>query len=94
MATEQKAPEQKAPESKAASGVVRVPKHSIVVTRDGKSMTPPIGEPFSFTKEEIEQIEKMLPEALGTEAVVDVTKPVNVAGEKAGKAKTSSTDDI
>ncbi|WP_438861427.1 DUF7443 domain-containing protein, partial [Lactococcus petauri] len=39
----------------------RTPLQSIVVVRDGKSMSPPIGAPFDFSAEEVEQIEAMSP---------------------------------
>lgn len=63
----------------------RVPKQSIVVQRpvgfpdnakDEKTMAnyvPPLNQPFDFTADEIRQIEKMNPAALGTTAEVDVT---------------------
>lgn len=52
----------------------RVPKQTVVVVRDGKSVTPPIGEPFEFTDEEVSQIESMNPDAISAEATVDLTK--------------------
>lgn len=52
---------------------MRVPLQSIVVVRDGKQMSPPIGVPFEFTKDEIDQVMAMNPDALTTKATVDVT---------------------
>lgn len=69
----------------------RVPLQSIVVQRDGKSFTPPIGQPFDFTKEEVDQIERMAPEAISTEAVVDVTA-VEAESKPAGKGKGATGD--
>lgn len=34
----------------------RIPVETVVVVRDGKRVSPPIGQPFNFTTEEIEQI--------------------------------------
>lgn len=59
----------------------RVPLQSITVIRKSQAFVPPIGEPFDFTDDEVEQIEAMNPDALGTKAVVDVVK-----AEKAEKA--------
>lgn len=53
---------------------LRTPKQTIVVVRDKKSVTPPLGEPFEFTDEEVKQIEAMNPDAISAEATVDLTK--------------------
>lgn len=76
----------------------RTPKQSVVVVRDGKAVTPPMGEPFEFTEEEVEQITKMNPDALSAEAVVDLTKaeaaapaPAPAAGGKKPAAGSTET---
>ncbi len=69
----------------------RVPMQSISVIRDGKSECPPIGVAFDFTKEEVEQIGKMNPDALGVEAVVDVTK---AQAESPKKAESTKKEDL
>ena len=76
----------------------RTPKQTVVVMRDGKSVTPPIGEPFEFTKEEVEQIEAMNPDAISTEATVDLTQadaadPKKPAGD-AKKPSAGSTETL
>lgn len=52
----------------------RVAKQTVVVVRDGKSVTAPIGEPFDFTEEEVSQIEAMNPDAISAEAKVDLAQ--------------------
>lgn len=53
---------------------MRVPMQSVVVPREGKMMSPPVGIPFQFKKEEIEQIEAMNPDAISKIAAVDVAE--------------------
>lgn len=65
----------------------RVPLQSITVVRDKKAFTPPIGEPFDFTNEEVEQVMAMNPDAISEVAEVNVAK-----AEKASKAKAEKTD--
>lgn len=42
----------------------RIPHHSVVVHRDGKNIRPPLGQPFEFTQEEVDQIHGFNPMAL------------------------------
>lgn len=53
---------------------LRTPMQSVVVIRDKKRVTPEIGKPFEFTKEEVAEIEEMNPDALSTLATVDVSE--------------------
>lgn len=43
---------------------IRIPTNTIVVTREGKRVTPKIGEPFEFTAEEIKEIGAVSKDAL------------------------------
>lgn len=52
----------------------RVPLQSIVVQRKGVAFSPPIGEAFEFTADEVKTITAVNPDAIGTEAVVDVAE--------------------
>lgn len=52
--------------------ITRVPLQSVVVSRNNRAFTPPIGEPFEFTREEVEQISQMAPTALSREATIDL----------------------
>lgn len=52
---------------------VRVPVQSVIVVRDGKSVSPPLGAPFEFEDAEVADIERMNPAALSVEATVDVS---------------------
>lgn len=72
----------------------RVPNASIVVIRDGKRVTPPLGKAYDFTKAEIESITRVSPGAL--------RKPVNESSDaddegtrsddsQAGKESTSQS---
>ena len=51
----------------------RVPVNSVFVVRDGKQVSPTIGEPFNFTDEELTDIERLMPEAISTDATVDLS---------------------
>lgn len=42
----------------------RVPHHQIVVHRDGKNIRVPIGKPFDFTQDEVDQVRESHPHAL------------------------------
>lgn len=53
---------------------LRTPTQSVIVMRGTKRVTPEIGKPFEFTKEEIEQIDAMNPDALSTQVTTDVTE--------------------
>lgn len=69
----------------------RTPLQSICVQRDGASVVPPIGIPFDFTADEVKQIEAMNPDAISTEAMVNVAEdkaaaPAPAAPTKAGKS--------
>ena len=64
---------------------MRAPKQSVRVLRDGKTIEPPIGEPFEFTDEEVADIMAANPEAISTEAVVDL-KASDGAAKSTGKA--------
>lgn len=65
----------------------RVPLQSITLIRDKKVLNPPIGEAFDFTDDEVAQIEKMNPDAIGEVASVNVAKAEKA--EKASKGKGS-----
>lgn len=71
---------------------VRVPLQTVVVFRDKVSVTPPIGQPFEFEDSEVEDIERMNPDALGKEASVDLSaadaKTEGKAVKGAAKAST------
>lgn len=61
----------------------KIPLVSVRVSRDGVSVTPPIGAVFDFTKEELADLEK-LSKATGTDYVRD---PVNEAPAEDGEKK-------
>lgn len=68
----------------------RVPLQSITLIRDKKVFMPPIGEAFDFTDDEVAQIEKMNPDAIGEVASVNVAKAEKA--EKAAKGKGDKAD--
>ena len=43
---------------------IRIPTHTIVVTREGKRVSPKIGEPFEFTADEVKEISAVSKDAL------------------------------
>ncbi len=67
----------------------RVPLQSITVVRDKTPVVPPIGQPFDFTEDEIDQITKMNPDAIGEVASINVAEAEKVSK---GKAKADKTD--
>lgn len=56
-----------------AASIPRVPMQSVVVHRDGKAVVPAIGQVFEFTADEVADIERMNPDALTAQAVVDLS---------------------
>jgi len=71
--------------SNAASALVRIPLASITVMRKidnvNRSVIPPIGEPFEFTQQEIDEVMKLSPQALkeaGKGQKADPEVPVTV----------------
>lgn len=77
--------------------VKRTPLQSIVLYRDGKTFTPPIGEVFEFTQAEADEIERVNPDALSSQATVSVDdvadKAVAKKGDKAAAAKAAPGKD-
>ncbi len=65
----------------------RVPQQSVVVVRDKASVSPPLGLPFEFTQDEIDQINAANPDALSTEAVVDLAKEEKKPAKTAASAE-------
>lgn len=72
----------------------RVPLQTIIVYRDGKQCVPRIGDPFDFTKEEIEQIKSVAPDALRNPVNEDVipATPQEAKDQKEAKAQKSVAD--
>lgn len=64
-----------------SKSVVLVPVQTVVVHRDGKSVTPPIGQPFEFTADEAAQIKAMNPGAVTDVAVVPAEQAVKKEDE-------------
>lgn len=52
----------------------RIPMQTVIVQRDGKNFAPPIGKPFDFTVDELNQIKKVNPNAV--RVLVNETAPV------------------
>lgn len=64
----------------------RTPLQSVVVMREGKMVTPPLEQPFEFTKEEIDQIEAVNPAALSVMTQVDMSKEPEAKATEPAKA--------
>ena len=64
--------------------VMRVPLQSIIVQREGKMVRPPIGKSFKFSDEEMADIMRMNPKALGKVETVEID---DNADKKAADAK-------
>lgn len=84
----------------------RVPVNTVIVKRDGKSFAPPIGKPFDFTQSELDDINRLMPNAVRkiVNETLDEpvkaeasngnreTKPVVRRGSRAANQDESSTD--
>lgn len=65
----------------------RIVKEGVVVLREGKRVRPAVGKAFDFTAEEIKQLEKVRPQAIGKLSEVEVDEnSTDVDGEGAGGA--------
>lgn len=60
----------------------RIPTQKIIVQRGGKNVSPPIGEKFEFTAEELEDINKVNPDAVRKVVVDGETKEERVARQE------------
>ncbi len=67
--------------------VMRVPLQSIIVQRDGKMVRPPIGKSFKFTDEEMADITRMSPKALGKVETVEIDDNAEATKKAAAEAK-------
>jgi len=63
----------------------RIAVQTVVLWREGQQVVPPVGKPFDFTKEELETIEKLNPDA--------VTKIVNADSNDTLVTKTQAEID-
>lgn len=61
----------------------RVPLNTIVVHRNGKNVVPPIGKPFDFTQQELDDIMAVMPNA--------VRKIINEAPDESDEPKVKPT---
>lgn len=72
---------------------MRAPKQSVRVIRDGKSVEPPIGEPFEFTDDEVADIMAANPDAISSEAMVDLKASDAAPRTRAGRgARVAAAD--
>lgn len=62
----------------------RVPVNTIIVKRDGKNFVPPIGKPFDFTQDELNDINAVMPGA--------VRKIINEAPDEVEKAPAATQE--
>jgi hypothetical protein len=65
--------------------VMRVPLQSIMVQRDGKMMRPPIGKSFKFNDDELADIMRMNPKALGKVETVEIDDNADKKAEAEAK---------
>lgn len=74
---------------------MRAPKQSVGVTRDGQRVYPDIGKPFDFTEQELADIMAANPDAISSEAMVDLKadEPVARATGKAAKGKAGASEE-
>lgn len=77
--------------------IKRVPLQSVVVHRDGQPFVPPIGQVFEFTADEVEQLERMNPDAVSAQVTMDAEAapaPVPAAKKTAAKAAAKTEGDL
>lgn len=72
---------------------VRIPHHTVVIHRDGKNIRPPIGKPFNFTSDEIEEITGLHPRALRRPVHEHVAAPVEEVTSETEEGNGSEADD-
>ena len=68
----------------------RIPVQTVRVYRDGKQVTPKIGEPFDFNDAELKDITRMNPNAVTKIGQVDLSDEDDIAPEKPAKALTKA----
>jgi hypothetical protein len=73
-----------------SKSLLRTPLQSVVVFRDKKQVVPPIGQPFEFTAEEIEQIEAANPSAI-SDQVTMAADALQTMQEQATENKSGET---
>lgn len=64
----------------------RVPVNTIILKRDGKNFVPPIGKPFDFTQDELNDITAVMPNA--------VRKIINEGGESENTATPTVSQEV
>lgn len=69
----------------------RVPVHQVVVHRDGKNIYVPIGKPFDFTQEEIEQV--LAHDPNGLRRAINESRPEVTSEEDLGGDPNEIIDD-
>lgn len=73
---------------------VRVPFHTVVVTRNGKHVRPKIGEPFEFTAEEIAHFHKNDSRSLRMPRMERLPVPVADLDEGEDEASTGAASEV
>lgn len=82
--------------------MLKIPNVSVVVVRDGKPVTPALGKPFSFTAEEVEEINAACDETAlldvnvaEAEAIIAAARAAaaDAGGKPAPRGKSKKADD-
>lgn len=74
----------------AKSSLVRVPVQSIVVRRGEKNVTPEIGKPFEFTKEEIDDLDVLKPKPFRDLIVEEAPEPAEAPAPAPASTKAAA----
>jgi hypothetical protein len=69
----------------------RLVKQTVIVVRDDKRVRPPIGKPFNFTKDEIEELNARNPNCIGP--VTKVVEDEGDAGDEGDAADQGAGND-
>ena len=71
----------------------RIPLQRVIVQREGKQIVPPLGDEFDFTAEEIEDINRMNPDAVRKVIVEDKELAKQLAAEQKAAADKQKADE-
>lgn len=72
---------------------IRIPHHHVTVQRDGKNVSPPIGQAFDFTTDEVVELMDMHPNAL-RRPITEGAAARPAASRKAAAAEVTSDEPV
>lgn len=70
---------------------IRIPTQTVIVHRNGSNYAPPIGSPFNFTAEEVDEINQLAPDALRKPVNEEAAAAAPAQPKQAAQAKQAAT---